>query len=174
MAKSIAHGICQNPEEVIALGVDIILPGSSSVISRLAILSKTGKFASALQDTSKIAAKIATEGKVAHEIAHAANPTQAVLDAGAKAAYAEQKAVARAAKAEQSAAVGLSKGYGSQFTNLTKDQLLKSKASYEMLIVEHEKKLVDYMKNPDKFDNLNLLQNISHEIREKQIGRAHV
>jgi len=60
-------------------------------------------------------------------------------------------------------------GRGNQFVGQTKEQLLKSKASYESLIQEHEAKLADYIASPDKCDHLGMLKNISSEIRQKRI-----
>ncbi len=63
---------------------------------------------------------------------------------------------------------------GCQFINQTKQQLLKSKGSYEKLIQEHEVKLMAYIDNPDKYDHLGLLKNISSEIKQKRIqGRIN-
>ena len=61
-------------------------------------------------------------------------------------------------------------GRGSQFANQTKEQLLKSKATYEELIKEHETKLAEYICDPIKNDNKGLLQQaISEEIKQKRI-----
>ncbi len=53
---------------------------------------------------------------------------------------------------------------------MTKEQLSKSKSSYEKLIKEHQQKLNDYIKNPDAYDNKGLLKNATSEIREKIIN----
>ena len=60
-------------------------------------------------------------------------------------------------------------GKGSNFVKQSKKQLIKSKISHELLIREHEQKLANYITNPDKYDNLGLLKNISQEIRQKRI-----
>ncbi len=62
---------------------------------------------------------------------------------------------------------------GSQFVKQTKKQLFKSKVSYEALIREHEAKLAAYIRNPDKYDHLGVLKNVSSKIRQKIIkGRV--
>lgn len=62
-----------------------------------------------------------------------------------------------------------STGQGSNLSNQTREQLLKSKSSYEKLIQEHKAKLQDYINNPDAYDNLGLLKNVSPEVRQKII-----
>ena len=47
--------------------------------------------------------------------------------------------------------------------------MLKSKSSYEKLIQEHKAKLQDYINNPDAYDNLGLLKNVSPDVRQKII-----
>ncbi len=62
---------------------------------------------------------------------------------------------------------------GSNFLNQSKDQLLKSKVSHELLVKEHVEKLAAYISNPDKCDNLGILKNVSQDIRQKIIqGRT--
>lgn len=54
------------------------------------------------------------------------------------------------------------------------EELIKSKQSYEKLIKEHEKKLKDYIENPDLYDNKGLLKNAEKELRKKIInGRVN-
>ncbi len=56
------------------------------------------------------------------------------------------------------------------YLNKGKDQVLKSKRSYQKLLQEHQQKLRDYKLNPDKFDNKGILKNASNkQIREKII-----
>ena len=57
-----------------------------------------------------------------------------------------------------------------QYANMTKEQRLKAKHSFEELINEHTKKLQDYIKNPYLHDNKNLLQNVSPEISTQRIN----
>ncbi len=65
-------------------------------------------------------------------------------------------------------------GRGSNFANQTKEQLLKSKTSCSELIADHEQKLADYIIDPDRWDNLGSLKNVSQEIRLKRIqGRIN-
>ena len=60
---------------------------------------------------------------------------------------------------------------GNNLLNQTKEQLLKSKKSYEKLIKEHQQKLDDYIKNPNAYDNQKLLQNApSEQIRQQIIN----
>gem|GEM_PF-4689326 len=60
------------------------------------------------------------------------------------------------------------------FSSQTDEQLLKSKKSYEKLIQEHQKKLSDFLNNPDAFDNKGILKNARPEHRQKIIdGRAN-
>jgi RHS repeat-associated protein len=61
------------------------------------------------------------------------------------------------------------------YTSQSNDSLLKSKNSFQNLIEEHQKKLKDYLSNPDAFDNQGLLANApTPEIRQKIIeGRAN-
>jgi len=63
---------------------------------------------------------------------------------------------------------------GNNLINQTREQLVKSKESYERLIEEHVTKLNKFIKNPDAFDNKGILKNASSpEIRQKIIdGRA--
>lgn len=56
------------------------------------------------------------------------------------------------------------------YSNQTKEQLEKSKKSYEDLLKEHEKKLADYKADPWKYDNKDLLKNAPNDnIRQKII-----
>jgi Pretoxin HINT domain len=58
----------------------------------------------------------------------------------------------------------------SPYTNKTIEELVKSKASYQDLIEEHQKKLQDYIANPDAYDNQGILANTPNtEIRQKII-----
>ena len=101
MARNIARGVFQHPEEVIALGVDMLMPSGSAMvkrIQRLASFAKPGQLVSALHDSKQIAQKVATEAKVAQDVAHAVDPVKTVFEEGIKAAYAEQKAVQRVEK----------------------------------------------------------------------------
>ncbi|MFC1894871.1 hypothetical protein ACFLYH_02885 [Candidatus Dependentiae bacterium] len=52
----------------------------------------------------------------------------------------------------------------------TKAELIRSKSSYEKLVKEHNKKLYDYIKNPDAHDNKGLLKKVSDEVRQKIIS----
>ena len=66
------------------------------------------------------------------------------------------------------------KSINNNFANQTKEQLLKSKKSYEGLLIEHIEKLENYRNNPDLYDNKNLLNNITQEVRNKIIeGRIN-
>lgn len=67
----------------------------------------------------------------------------------------------------------LDKGVKALSNTLTKAEL-KAVASYEKNIVEHQQKLKDYLADPMKFDNKDVLKNApSNEIRKKMIaGRA--
>lgn len=59
--------------------------------------------------------------------------------------------------------------------NQTREQLMKSKQSYEQLIQEHKSKLEEYIRNPEAFDNKGILKNApTPEIRQKIIdGRIN-
>jgi len=59
---------------------------------------------------------------------------------------------------------------GSNLAGQTKQELLKSKSSFEKLIQEHKKKLYDYKQNPEAHDNKGLLKNVSERIRQKRIN----
>jgi hypothetical protein len=70
------------------------------------------------------------------------------------------------------AAQGKSTG-GQPYNNQTRQQLEKSKGSYEELIREHEQKLADYRKDPFSQDNKGLLKEQPPEIQKKIIeGRT--
>jgi RHS repeat-associated core domain len=59
---------------------------------------------------------------------------------------------------------------GNNLVNQTKEQLLKSKESYEKLIDEHKARLQDYINNPDAHDNQGILKNApTPEIRQRII-----
>lgn len=64
-------------------------------------------------------------------------------------------------------------GYGiNPYLNKNIEELLKARKSYQDLIEEHQKKLQNYLTNPDAYDNQGLLTN-TPEIRQKLIeGRA--
>jgi len=74
------------------------------------------------------------------------------------------RSTARAAEAGK-----VKTGRGSNFASQTRNQLLKSKTSHEMLIRKHTEKLAAYIIDPDKYDNLGILKNVSKEIRQKII-----
>jgi translation initiation factor RLI1 len=62
---------------------------------------------------------------------------------------------------------------GQPYSNQTRQQLDKSKRSYEELIREHERKLADYRKDPFSQDNKGLLKDQPPEIQKKIIeGRV--
>ncbi|GGJ59581.1 polymorphic toxin-type HINT domain-containing protein [Deinococcus roseus] len=64
-------------------------------------------------------------------------------------------------------------GDKNSFSNHTDEGLLKSLASYQKLIDEHEEKLSEYLADPDAHDNKGLLKNATPELRAKIIeGRA--
>ncbi|HYO52474.1 hypothetical protein [Archangium sp.] len=67
-----------------------------------------------------------------------------------------------------SAAQGKSTG-GKPYSNQTRQQLERSKRSYEELIREHEQKLADYRKNPLSQDNKGLLKNQPPDVQQKII-----
>jgi hypothetical protein len=57
------------------------------------------------------------------------------------------------------------------YSKQTREQLEKSKKSYEDLLKEHEKKLADYKANPGKYDNKDILKNAPNDdIRQKIIN----
>ena len=51
----------------------------------------------------------------------------------------------------------------------SRQELLKSKASFERLIAEHRQKLTDFRANPPAFDNKGVLRNAPEELRPKII-----
>ncbi len=54
------------------------------------------------------------------------------------------------------------------YRNQTREQNLKSKASQEKRIAEHQKKLEEYKRNPQQYDNKGIYRNApSQEIRDK-------
>ncbi len=55
------------------------------------------------------------------------------------------------------------------FSKQSREELLRSKTSHEKLIKEHKEKLEAYEKNPDTYDNKNLLKGVSQERRNKII-----
>ena len=60
------------------------------------------------------------------------------------------------------------------YRRLADDQVLKSRKSFEAKIAEHEKKLDDFIKDPDSQDHLGRLQGVTPEIRAKRIqGRIN-
>jgi RHS repeat-associated protein len=56
------------------------------------------------------------------------------------------------------------------YNKQTREQLEKSKRSYEKLIQEHKDKLDRYAKNPEKHDNKGQLEKVSPEMRDKIIN----
>ncbi len=58
---------------------------------------------------------------------------------------------------------------GQPYINQTRQQLEKSKRSYETLVREHEQKLADYRKDPFAQDNKGLLKSQSAEVQKKII-----
>jgi hypothetical protein len=58
---------------------------------------------------------------------------------------------------------------GQPYSNQTREQLEKSKRSYEELIREHERKLADYRKDPFSYDNKGILKDQPPEIQKKII-----
>ncbi|MFH1644050.1 MAG: hypothetical protein ABIA74_02650 [bacterium] len=60
--------------------------------------------------------------------------------------------------------------------NQSRDELLRSKRSYEKLIQEHKEKLEAYLKNPDKYDNKGFLKNAPNTNIRQQIinNRAEI
>jgi translation initiation factor RLI1 len=58
---------------------------------------------------------------------------------------------------------------GQPYSNQTREQLEKSKRSYEELIREHERKLADYHKDPFSQDNKGILKDQPPEIQKKII-----
>src|SRR3990167_1325665 len=62
----------------------------------------------------------------------------------------------------------------SNIKSQSKAQAIRSKKSFEKLIHEHEKKLLQYTNNPAKFDNKGLLKDVNPIIKEKIIkGRIN-
>ncbi len=67
----------------------------------------------------------------------------------------------------------VSKAEKNPYIKKSVSELKKSKNSFEKLIKEHKQKLKDYMENPDKFDNKDILKKASPENRKKIIkGRV--
>jgi hypothetical protein len=52
----------------------------------------------------------------------------------------------------------------SPYTNKTIEKLVKSKASYQNLIEKHQKKLQDYIANPDAYNNQGILANTPNTV----------
>ena len=61
-------------------------------------------------------------------------------------------------------------GPNNPYTKLTREQLEKTRRSFEKLVKEHEQKLADYKSNPFKHDNLGKLKDAPPEIQRKIIA----
>jgi hypothetical protein len=66
-------------------------------------------------------------------------------------------------------------GTGSQlYQKMTTPQLEKARNSYQELIQEHEKKLNDYIANPDAYDNDGRLKNAPNSQIRQQIIQGRI
>jgi RHS repeat-associated protein len=87
--------------------------------------------------------------------------------AGAEQTAAKAATRNAAAKAEESTVAKTAKG-GSGMTGQTREQLVRSKSSFEKAIAQHEQKLAEYKQNPLAHDNKGTLKNAATgEIRQK-------
>ncbi|GBF32467.1 cell wall-associated protein [Desulfocucumis palustris] len=84
----------------------------------------------------------------------------------------EKELAGLAGPVAEDVSLGLSKTkMGGALGNQTREQLPKSKSSYEKLIQEHKVKLNNYIKNPDAYDNKGILKNVpSPDVRQKIIN----
>lgn len=106
--------------------------------------------------------------------AHASEPEPAVLAGGPSFRRPQFKKPrsSNSTGSQGSGAQGKNTG-GQPYTNQSRQQLEKSKRSYEELIREHEQKLADYRKDPFSQDNKGLLKDQPPEIQQKIIdGRV--
>jgi hypothetical protein len=98
--------------------------------------------------------------------AHATEPEPAVLAGGTKSKRPQFKKPGSSGSTASQGPVAQGKNTSGQpYTNQTRQQLEKSKRSYEELIREHEQKLADYRKDPFSQDNKGLLKDQPPEIR---------
>lgn len=106
--------------------------------------------------------------------AHATEPEPAVLAGGPKFRRPQFKKPRSSGSTASQGSVAQGKNTSGQpYANQTRQQLEKSKRSYEDLIREHEQKLADYRKNPFSQDNKGLLKDQAPEIQQKIIeGRV--
>lgn len=108
--------------------------------------------------------------------AHASESESMVIAGGPKFRGPKRKKpeTSGATPPQEAAAQGKSTS-GQPYSNQTRQQLEKSRKSYEELIREHEMKLAEYRKNPFSQDNKELLKDQPPEIQKKLIeGRIRV
>ncbi|HYH96694.1 hypothetical protein [Hyalangium sp.] len=105
---------------------------------------------------------------------HASEPEPAVLAGGPKFRRPQLKKPGSSGSTASQGSVAQGKNTSGQpYSNQTRQQLEKSKRSYEELIREHEQKLNDYRKDPFSQDNKGLLKDQPPEIQKKIIeGRV--
>ena len=56
------------------------------------------------------------------------------------------------------------------YASMTREQLQRAQRAHERLIDEHQRKLQDYIRNPNAYDNRGLLNNVPPHIREEIIN----
>jgi translation initiation factor RLI1 len=107
-------------------------------------------------------------------VAHATDPEPEVIAGGPKFRRPQLKSPGSSGSTASQGTVAQGKSTSGQpYSNQTRQQLEKSKRSYEELIREHERKLADYRKDPHSQDNRGLLKDQPPEIQKKIIeGRV--
>ncbi len=102
--------------------------------------------------------------------AHATEPESVVIAGRPKFRQPQPKKPETSGAATSQGAVAHGKSTSGQpYSNQTRQQLEKSKKSYEELIREHERKLADYRKDPFSQDNKGLLKDQPPELQKKII-----
>lgn len=106
--------------------------------------------------------------------AHATKPEPVVIAGGSKFRRPQLKKPGSSGSTTSQGTVAQGRSTSGQpYSNQTRQQLDKSKRSYEELIREHERKLADYRKDPFSQDNKGLLKDQPPEIQKKIIeGRV--